>query len=71
MTKRDELIELNEAVIVGHARLADALENIMRAMREGKDVTLVVAAFHKYAATLMPVIERRNKLLRETDERLS
>ena len=71
MTKRDELIELNEAVVVGHARLADALENIMRAMREGKDVTLAAAAFHKYAATLMPVIERRNKLLRETDERLS
>lgn len=71
MSKRDELIELNEVVIVGYARLADALENIMRAMRDGKDVTLVVEAYLKYAATLMPMIERRNKLQRETDERLS
>ena len=71
MSKRDGLIELNQIVMVAQAQMADALEAIILATRQRKDTARLIAAYHRFAAALHPVIERRNALMRETDERLS
>lgn len=69
--QKEALLKLNEIVVVGEARLADALAAIGRATILRKDTTRLIKAYHLFARTLEPLIEKRNKLLRETDERLS
>lgn len=69
--QREELLKLNEIVVVGQARLADALTAIGKATIERKDTTKLIEAYHRFARSLVPFIERRDKLLRETNERLS
>jgi hypothetical protein len=71
MSKRDELIELNQIVVVAQAQMIDAFEAIVVATRQRRDTARLIAAYRRFAAVLHPLIERRNALMRETDERLS
>jgi len=71
MTREEELEYLDSLVAKGCEELTRTLEIIMHATIARKDTTRLVEAYHRFAASLAPFIEKRNRLKRETDKRLS